>query len=476
MKKIFTLFALTISITLSSYSQVLLSADHIRDLSVTQVDSLLGTSGPYGVTLYRVVYTLLDHNDQLDTVSGLFAAPIDPAFESSLVIYNHGTTQEKSDVPSNLRAGMSESVGFASNGFVTAAPDYVGMGDMTGFHPYVHAETEALAGLYFIDIAYEIMGDLNISARGELFIAGYSQGAHASMALQKMIETEFSGDIAVTACAHGSGPYSIGEVMRELIIADETYLPVGFVPYFIIGYQEAYGDLYTDLEEIFKPTYIPMIELFVAGDLDLTELSTQMALTIFLQTGAVFPKAMLQDSIVDRLILNDDNDRLIQYLRENNTYNFQASIPTRLYYCEADDIVPFENSILADSVMQLLGASDLELVHVNPNSGHGACAIEALPLVAVYFQSFLNVGVDEQEAQLVKAIFPNPVSDILHINLLDLVTDSDYEIFDITGKRIAQGNIDARDLEFDVSTFNAGLYFLQLQNGSGQQVLRFTKN
>jgi hypothetical protein len=476
MKKIYTIIVMALCLSYSASTQVLLSFDHLRDLTAPQVDSIIGTQGPYGVTLYRVVYTLLDHNDVLDTASGLFAAPIDPLFESSLVIYNHGTTQEKQDVPSNLRAGLMETLGFATFGFVTASPDYVGMGEMTGFHPYVHAESEAAAGLYFIDIAYEIMGLLNISAREELFLAGYSQGAHASMALQKKLETEFNGDIAVTACAHGSGPYSIGEVMRELIIADEVYLPVGFVPYFILGYQEAYGDLYNNLNEIFKPQYVSLINLFVSGDLDLTELSTQIAFNIYFENaGRIVPKVMLQDSIVDRLILNDDDDQLIQYLRANNTYDFQASVPTRLYYCEADDVVPFENSILADSVMQDLGATDLALVHVNPAGSHGQCAIEALPLVADYFLSFLNVGVSESEAYIAKSIFPNPVSTDLNIQLYEGTSKSNIKILDLSGRTVASEIMNGDNLKLDVSTLAPGLYIVQFNNKNGRQVMRFMK-
>ncbi len=476
--KNFLLVLLLILTTCSlSRSQVIVSYEHITDLSSTQVDSIIGDAGPFGVAIYKVVYTMIDHNEKRDTVSGLFGLPLNPTFRTTLVVYNHGTTQGPADAPSNLGSGFSETLAFSSFGFATAAPDYIGLGESDSFHPYVHAESEALSGLYMIAVAYEIMDLENVPNPGsELFIAGYSQGGHASMALQKLIETDFTDDIDITACAHGSGPYSISHVMRNLIIGDEVYLPVGFIPYVILGYQAAYGDLYDSLDEIFKPNYIPRIIDFQNGDLDLTNLSIQLGLGLFFEVGAVIPKYILQDSIVARLEANDPDDQLIRYLRENDVYEFRANTPTRLYYCEADDIVPFENTIFADSAMQILGASDLEAIHVNPNADHGQCAVEAIPLAIDYFLGFLNVGVAYQEAQIVKQSFPNPAVDQLNIVLEEKYNDVKYALFDVTGKIVQQGILQHEYNYIDLNRLMPGFHTVQLIQNNEIQTLRFIKN
>ena len=475
MKNTFTTLIILLSTISFSIGQVLISYDHVRDFTPAQVDSVIGESGPNGVSLYTVVYTLLDHNGLLDTVSGLVCLPLNQTFESNVVIYNHGTSNDPQDVPSTFRSGYAESLAFASFGFSVGAPDYLGEGVSETFHPYIHAETEALAGLYLIDHVLTLTGIAGVDAGPELFVAGYSQGGHASMALQKMIETEFPTDYNLTAVAHGSGPFSISHVMRELIAYEVPYLPTGFVPYFIIGYQEAYGNVYDNLEEIFKPSFVPVIQQFEAGDIGITELSTQIGFILFSQLTPVAPKFILQDSILTKLEVNDPNDRIIKLLRENDVYNFRAQVPTRLYYCEADDVVPFENSIFADSAMQQLGATDLQLVHVNPAGSHGQCAVEAIPMAIDFFLSFINVGVEDYDATLVNAIYPNPAHESLTIELLQTNIETDITIQSINGQSIFSTKLTGGVSTVDISSFVEGIYFLTLRQKSGAQVVRFIK-
>jgi len=447
-------------------AQTLISYTHVSDLSPAQVDSIIGDSGPFGVSLYSIVYSMLDHNDELDTVSGLIGYPIGQTGDVNIVVYNHGTTQGPTDAPSLLGSGFSETLAFSSFGFATCSPDYIGLGISNSFHPYVHAETEALSGLYMIETVSQLNAAETITTLGDrLFVAGYSQGGHASMALQQLIETDFSDDYNLKGAAHGSGPFSISDVMKSLITENEVYLPVGFVPYVILGYQEIYGDLYTDLSDIFLPAYISDIEDFRDGNSSVTGLSLALATRIFVQNaGRIVPRVMLQDTIVTRLMANDPSDPLIQHLRENDTYNFQATAPTRLYYCEADDVVPFENSILADSVMQELGATDLQLVHVDPEGDHGECAIQAIPLAIQFFLDIQFSGIDEISAPLVSKVYPNPVANYLQVELINRDADADIQLFDMQGRRILHTQLISGYDEIKLSDIPVGIYTLQIMS------------
>ena len=475
MKKLILLSLLALLGSGTLHAQVIVSTENLGELTTTQIENTIGVSGPYGVALHKVIYTLLDHNDELDTVSGLFMTPVNPLTESNIVLYCHGTSSDADDVPSNFGQGFPDALYFATNGFITVAPDYIGLGESDGAHPYVHSETEALAGLYFYTVALELIYDLGLTAGPELFVAGYSQGGHASMALQQMIETDFSSTISLTAAAHGSGPYSLSGVMRDLIIGDEVYLPVGFIPNFIIGYEAIYGNIYNDLEDIFKPTYLSQIRAFESGQIDLVQLSTQLALSLFFNAGATIPKFLMQDSIVDRLVANDANDPLIAVLRENDTYNFQANAPTRLYYCDADDVVPFENSIVADSFMQLRSPSDLQLVQVDPNAGHGACAEGAIPMSVDFFLSFINVGTVEESKQVIERIFPNPANDFVDIQLRDLSTPFNYELQNMAGKRLVTGVGINGYHRLALGDYPSGLYVLQIEQDGVMHTSRIVK-
>ena len=59
----------------------------------------------------------------------------------------------------------------------------------------------------------------------------------------------------MTAAAPMSGPYNVSGVQAQTIIADQPYSTPGYLPYVVMGRQEAYGNIYNSLSEIFKSPY-----------------------------------------------------------------------------------------------------------------------------------------------------------------------------------------------------------------------------
>jgi hypothetical protein len=79
----------------------------------------------------------------LDTASGLLVLPVVPDTTNlPIVVYAHGTTDGPADVPSKLHGGYEVAMAYAAKGFAVAAPDFLGLGDARGFHPYVHAASK----------------------------------------------------------------------------------------------------------------------------------------------------------------------------------------------------------------------------------------------------------------------------------------------------------------------------------------------
>ena len=451
-----------------SSAQELISYELLGSITEAEAEEQTGQDAVSGVDYYKLIYSLIDHNNQLDTASGLVAIPSDISTAVALVAYQHGTTDSRDDVPSNLEAGSYAATVFASQGFVCSAADYIGMGDSDGFHLYVHAASEAAAGVYFIKAAQSLCVEIGRNLRPEMFVAGYSQGGHAAMALQREIQTNWTADLEITACGHGSGPYSISEIMRLQMLADEQYAAgVAFLPYTILAYQEAYGNLYDDLTDMFKNAYITDIQRFYDGQITLSEMGFNLGFLLLANEGfnaRVYH--LLQDTIVSRLQANDPQDSLIIAMKDNDTYEWQAMTPTRLYYCDADATVPFENSIFADSAMNALGARDLEAVQVNPNADHGACAEEAIPLIIDYFNSFLNAATEDNTLDgLISAkISPNPVSDHL---IFRSEMDMDFTIYSLGGIECLQGKLSSGWAQLDLSNLEPGQYIIRLRSNRG---------
>lgn len=455
-----------------TFGQNLVEITLAQHFSKEMIANTLGpVAGDYDVDVYKVIYTMVDHMGTVDTVSGIIGVPIDILDSSAVVIYCHGTTSGPQDAPSNMQSGLSETLLFSSNGFTTATPDYIGLGiSADRFHPYIHGESEALAAYYMLDLTYHWMESLEIPARQELFLTGYSQGGHASMFLQKLLSTSLS-DYKLTAAAHGSGPYSLSEVMRTTITSGEEYLAgLAYVPYVVLGFQSASGDLYDSLVEVFRPAFVGSIEKFYRGEINLGAMGQEIGTVLFFTSTPLSPRYILQDSIIAVLDANDSTNRFVQYLYENNTYDFLADIPTRLYYCEADEQVPYENALFADSAMHALGATDLEAISLNPNGDHGACALLALPAANQFFKSFISGSSTYSPYALHEVtITPNPARDYVQIKTSDNHKIERVVFSNFLGQTVLSMSSPQSNM-FDISSMSSGQYIVAIDFSDGERL------
>jgi acetyl esterase/lipase len=438
-----------------------------------ELQILFGAAVDYDINLYRIRYETPGSDNLPDTASGLMVLPIVPSgTELPMVVYEHGTTSGPSDVPSQLRGGFEVAMGYAAFGFITLAPDYLGLGDSRGFHPYVHAATEASASLDMLNGGLEYLDthepDWNPNF---LFLAGYSQGGHASMALHKMIEDFWSFVYPVTAATHMSGPYSISGVMRDLILSDQSYGTPAYIAYIMLGYNEVYGNLYNDIHEIFVEPYVTSIENFKNGTINLTVLNSQL-IAALAASGDTINKRMFQDSIIDA-ITSQPKHPINVALNDNDVYNWAPSAPTRLYYCGSDEQVPNENSIVAEATMQGLGALDVQAINLNPALSHGGCVFPAITASIAFFKSFVFPSavedLDTKAAEL--EVYPNPVLDEVVIDWEKAHSGMNYEIIDSEGQTVDKGHSYFNRIK--IGNLQGGIYVIICTAGGETRMTRF---
>lgn len=434
---------------------------------------IFGQAADYEVNMYKITYKTTDLNNNPDTASGLITIPIVPdSVLLPVVFYAHGTTSGPEDVPSRLRGGYEVALGYAASGFATFAPDFLGLGDSRGFHPYLHAASEASSSLDMLIAGYTFLEFYsNDPDPAYLFLAGYSQGGHVAMALHQQLEEIWSFVFPVTASTHMSGPYSLSDVMKEKILSDDIYLFPAYVSYIFLGFNEAY-DLYADINEVFKEPYASHIESFYNEEITLTELNATL-LTELNSTGAAIPKRMLQDSIIDGLA-NDPNHPLNIWLAENDTYNFAPSTPTRMYYCEADDQVPFQNALVAEEGMVALGSTVAEAVSIDPDLTHGQCVVPSIISSIEFFKSFLGTTA-VNDAQKIKplSVYPNPAKDDVVIAWEESLKGFDYKIFNTQGTMVRNGKSETNKIA--ISELPAGFYLVLCTSGDERRVGRILR-
>ncbi|MEO6131360.1 MAG: T9SS type A sorting domain-containing protein, partial [Saprospiraceae bacterium] len=234
--------------------------------------------------------------------------------------------------------------------------------------------------------------------------------------------------------------------------------------YIILGYNQAYP-LYNDLHEVFKEPFVNNIQNFYNGSINLTTLNNQL-ISLLAAGGDTVPKRMLQDTILTSMLADPDN-RFNVALENNDIYEWAPAEPTRLYYCGADEQVPFQNSIVADSVMNALGAPDVKAENVNPYFGHGACVFPAVINSIQYFLSFVNgtatkevhaPGKDELK------FFPNPSSDLVRTDWAPAADGFTYKIFNTNGMLVNSGK--ASSGYISMSNLPDGLYMILCTAGS----------
>lgn len=424
----------------------------------------------YGAKYYQVTYTTKSVQGAVDTASGLLAVPDDPARIYPRLVYQHGTSGSKQEVPSiNVQSGGEGIVGqlFAGLGYVAFLPDYLGLGNTSkGFHPYVHAASEAWAAMDMLRAGETFLTQNQIATNDQMFITGYSQGGHGAMALHRAMEQDPGEEFEVTVAAPMSGPYSISGVMRDLILKDTVYYYPGYIPNTALSYQTVYGNLFTDLTEVFKPAYASLIQPFYEGQTTLSSLNDQLIAALTDNEGACRPFRMLQPSIVQS-ILNDPNHPINVALEANDTYDegWLPEAPFRLFYCMGDDQVPFRNSLLAQDSFLAKGVTDFLINDVMPSADHGQCYVPAMTSTLIFFlgyQQIGTVGTDTPSDSWSLVLSPNPASEVLLLN--ELPKEGWFEILDFNGKLLRSVQLEAGAHSLNISDLPEGIFLARLRS------------
>ena len=464
MKKILLSLITLIVINNFLFAQDLISSAYKGTTTAQSLNDQFGVAlFDYDVDYYKITYTTPDIHGVLDTASGLVILPNvnDKAFP--MLCYQHGTVGSKEDVPSNLQGGYLLSVIWAATGYVTFAPDFLGLGEARGFHPYVHADSEASAAIDMLYATKEFADGNSTHYNEQLFLTGYSQGGHAAAALQKELQENHATTLPVTASAPMSGPYSISGVMQDFMNSLEPYGFVGYLPYTLLSYQEVYGNLYTELTDIYKPAYAPMVEQFYNAEIDLGELNTMLTAQLIADYGASIPLKMIRDDVTAEVQSNPDHPFNVA-MRDNDVHNWAPTAPTRLYYCTADDQVPFENSVVADSVMNSLGAVDLAAIDVSSISNHTECVQFALIFGDFFFSGYQRIddltNVHNLELTDYYAVYPNPANELLFVE--NKKENGFLQLIDINGKVLLESNLSEGQNQINIAAIPTGMYFLKM--------------
>ena len=351
------------------------SADTVTGLLASAGATIAAKNGVRAATLGYATHDVLGRTCR---ASGLIAAPLDLGGERDVVVWLHGTSVNRNDVPSHPADLTSKLLAalFASAGIVFVAPDYLGLGvEGEGAHPYLHARSEASASLDMLLAARNAAPEaLGVSATRRVFLTGFSQGGHAALALQRDLEAAAAPPFDVAACATVSGPYNLSAITVPIVYQRPGVNTCGYLGYLLTSYRELYG-IYNVPAEVFVPPYDriapPLFDGLHAPD--------EVAQALPFEPSALIRRDWWDAATGDRA------HPFAAALRENDVDDFAPRAPTRLYVGSADEDAPPENAAEAARAFRNRGSSSVEVIDLGPLD-HEATAYAAFPRIREWFE------------------------------------------------------------------------------------------
>ena len=338
------------------------------------------------VTLNRVRYASTDGDGRTLTLSGLLAVPKDGPTKG-VVLYFHGTTADRRLSPSRYSRtqpngeAQTATLAFASGGYALLMPDYRGLGDDSGVHPYPWAEDNVQSGLDLLRAARELR-----SLPGPLYVTGYSEGGAVAMAATRRMEA-IGGELPRRS-APLSGPYDLSETtLRSLLGGRQAAFPLSLKLYFL-SYAAYAAKSYLpdiDLRNYFAPSFASYIPYVFSQGLPDAEVTSRL-LWKALQLGAIQSVHKVLTWRFRQAVTNGDrNDPVLKELRCHDVYDWAPTTPMRLVYLPTDSVVLPANTHRAMAAMRARGATVESLALPDRGWTHITACPAAIAAARQYF-------------------------------------------------------------------------------------------
>jgi pimeloyl-ACP methyl ester carboxylesterase len=363
----------------------LLSVTLSNTLSTLLLSNIFGFAGipvtpQYNVREYKIDYETITPLGAPTTASGALLLPENTGQALPLVSYQHGTITQTNQAPSsmNLNSEVTIGIAFATTGYAAAVPDYLGLGDSPGLHPYHHARSEATACIDLLRAVKTFCATNGFPLTNQLFLCGYSQGGHATMALLRELEAYHTNEFTVTACAPMAGAYDLSGVTTTNFLSGNPQPN----PYYFLYLLAAYQDVYH-----FAPTLADLLDSTSNYDKTLPPLlDGNTAGSQINQAIPLDPVLILKPEYLAAFRANPRHPLRLA-LEDNDLYRWVPHAPMRMYHCAADQDVIIANSEVALASFHSLGATQVELIDPAPTQDHGGCVEPSLFQAKAWFDS-----------------------------------------------------------------------------------------
>lgn len=264
----------------------------------------------------------------------------------NIIIASHYTICANSEAPSN--ASSIEGI-FATKDYIVLMPDYIGYGISDSLpHPYLHLESTVAVTIDLLKAAIPYLTANAYTYNKSLILVGYSQGAAATLALQKELEEHYSYEFPICGVYAGAGPYNLVETFNFYIANPTTNIPCS-LPMLILGMN--YGEkLRLNIEDFFQPVLLEKYPRLI-------ESKTQTMNKVNIELGNDIVQ-LLKPIIFE--IDSFPTSVLFEAVKKNSIEIWNPKAHLFLFHSTDDDMVPFLNSKHIKSGFDACGVNNVQ--------------------------------------------------------------------------------------------------------------------
>ena len=267
---------------------------------------------------------------------------------NGLIIYNHPTTTLKYGCPSLDDKLDAEAAICFTHKYIIVAVDNYGFG-ITEDKPqaYLNPEITAQGAVDGLLAAKRLLGRMGYYYEDRLLNMGYSQGAHTAMAVQRLVDTQYSDRLKIMHTYAGGGPYDLMSIYKEMKKTGVSYYPCA-LPLILSGINET-EKLGLSPHDMFKGALADHYDEWILSK----EYSSSEINDLII--NSISPKDVVPgdprdgvrlSAFVNPDIMNEHTPigrRLMTYFKKNSlTDTWKPNPRTRVYlfHSRADEVVP----------------------------------------------------------------------------------------------------------------------------------------
>ncbi|MFB9518383.1 hypothetical protein [Streptomyces cremeus] len=357
------------------------SATPVLDLDAAEVAARLTAKGidagqvRHGVRAHRIVYRTVDTRGRPTTASELVALPKSGKRTLRVVSWLHGTQVYRGEVASMNDAATDRSTAllFASTGRAVSAPDYLGLGEGPGFHPYGHPEATVSASVDALRAARAFTRRDGRDLDRRVLVSGFSQGGPATMMVGRALQRGVDPYFRPGALAPIAGPFDLS-AFEAAAADDEVEKSSLYLAYFATAWNRMYG-LYDTPSRAFRAPYDERVESLFDGHHQVGQIAAELPAT----SKELFTEEFLQQVRRPTGVLRRGLTAL------DTTCDWRPDVPVHLFHAKGDKDVAYANALHCRGQLIANGA-DHRLSDVG-DVDHSTTVLKALPQVVREFDA-----------------------------------------------------------------------------------------